>query len=171
MEFYTLGHSDRSLEFVVGLLLGYGIQRLVDIRTIPRSLHNPQFNRDTFSLNLQAVGVHYTHMPGLGGLRRARPDSVNKGWTNSSFRGYADYMQTSEFTAALDSLITLGEKERIAFMCAEAVPWRCHRSLVSDALTIRHISVYHIMSRVSATLHQITPMARIKGLQLTYPLK
>ena len=165
-----MGHSTRSLEFVVSLLLGYEIEHLVDIRTIPRSFHNPQFNSDSFALDLGSVDIRYTHMPSLGGLRKALPNSVNKGWTNSSFRGYADYMQTPEFSTALDELIAMGKRMRTAFMCAEAVPWRCHRSLVSDALTVRKIPVYHIMSRVTASLHQLTPFAHVQGIRITYPV-
>jgi uncharacterized protein (DUF488 family) len=168
---WALGHSNRTLEFFVSLLLGYQIQRLVDVRTVPRSRHNPQFNRESLPENLKAAGIRYTHMPGLGGLRRPQPDSVNQGWENASFRGYADYMQASDFAKNLEKLIEMGRKERIAFMCAEAVPWRCHRSLIADALTIRDIPVYQIMSRVSAPRHHITPWAQVQGTTITYPPK
>jgi len=168
---YGIGHSNRPLEFFVGLLLGYGVERLVDVRTVPRSRHNPQFNKETLPADLQSAGIRYAHMAGLGGLRHAKKDSVNTGWTNSSFRGYADYMQTPEFEKNLEDLIALAKKETIAFMCAEAVPWRCHRSLIADALTIRGIPVYQIMSRVSAPLHQLTPWAKAEGKRLTYPSK
>jgi len=166
---YAIGHSNRSLEFFVQLLLGYDIQRLVDVRTVPRSRHNPQFNRETLPLDLNHVGIAYTHMSGLGGLRHAQKDSINTGWQNSSFRGYADYMQTPEFEENLQKLITLAKKETVAFMCAEAVPWRCHRSLIADALTVRGIPVHQIMSRVSAPLHTLTPWANVQGKKLTYP--
>jgi uncharacterized protein (DUF488 family) len=168
---YTIGHSNRTLEFFIGLLLGYEIQRLVDVRTIPRSRHNPQFNRETLPEDLKSVAIAYTHMPGLGGLRHARKDSVNMGWENASFRGYADYMQTVEFEKNLEKMIALGQKERVTFMCAEAVPWRCHRSLIADALTVRGVPVRHIMSRVSAPRHEITPWAHVSGQQITYPPK
>jgi uncharacterized protein (DUF488 family) len=166
---YGIGHSNRTLEFFVGLLLGYEVEHLIDVRTVPRSRHNPQFNRESLPSNLATVGLRYSHMPGLGGLRRAKKDSTNTGWQNSNFRGYADYMQTPEFEDNLERLINLGKKETIAFMCAEAVPWRCHRSLIADALTARGIAVHQIMSRVSAPLHQLTPWARVEGKRVTYP--
>jgi len=168
MEIFTLGHSNRTLQYVVDLLLGYGIECLVDIRTIPRSRHNPQFNGDTLPRDLKPLGIDYVHMPHLGGLRRPRPDSKNTRWINSSFRGYADYMQTPEFASAIDELIARARRQTVAYMCAEAVPWRCHRSLVSDALTVRGISVYDIMSRVTASAHTLTPFARALGTQLIY---
>jgi len=166
---FTIGHSNRTLEFFAGLLLGYEIKRLVDVRTIPRSRHNPQFNRETLPEDLKSVGIAYTHLPGLGGLRHALKESVNRGWENASFRGYADYMQTAEFEKNLGKLIAMGQEARVAFMCAEAVPWRCHRSLIADALTVRGVPVRHIMSRVSAPRHEITPWAVVKGRRITYP--
>jgi uncharacterized protein (DUF488 family) len=168
MTLFTVGHSNRTLEFLVSLLQGYEIQRLVDIRTIPRSRHNPQFNLDVLPAMLKALGIAYTHAPALGGLRRPRPDSHNDGWKNKSFRGYADYMQTPEFEGAIRELIGMAKNERIAIMCAEAVPWRCHRSLVADSLTVRGVSVQHIMSRVSAPKHQVTRWARVEGDQILY---
>jgi uncharacterized protein (DUF488 family) len=167
--FYALGHSNRSLEFFVGLLLGHEIKRLVDIRTVPRSRHNPQFNRDTLPANLRSVGIAYTHLPGLGGLRRPVPNSPNAGWKNTNFRGYADYMQTPAFEKNLEQLIELGRAAPIAFMCAEAVPWRCHRSLLADALIAKGIPVRQIMSRVSAPAHRVTPFARIRHRRVGYP--
>jgi uncharacterized protein (DUF488 family) len=171
LRIYTVGHSNRTLEFLVSLLQGYEIARLVDIRTVPRSRFNPQFNKDTFPQMLKTVGIAYTHMPALGGLRRPQKDSINMGWNNSSFRGYADYMQRPEFEKALKELMQMGRQEQIAIMCAEAVPWRCHRSLVADALTVRGVEVHAIMSRVSAPLHQITPWAQVRGTRVTYPAK
>jgi uncharacterized protein (DUF488 family) len=168
---YALGHSNRTLEFFVGLLLGYGVQRLVDVRTIPRSFHNPQFNKDSLPNDLRSVGIRYRHMPGLGGRRRPLPHSINQGWTHPSFRGYADYMQTPAFEKSLDELIAMTRTETVAFMCAEAVPWRCHRSLIADALTIRKIPVHQIMSRVSAPVHEITSFAVVKGNKIIYPPK
>jgi uncharacterized protein (DUF488 family) len=131
---YTVGHSTRSLEELVGILRAHGIERLVDVRTIPRSRHNPQFNRETLSKALHNRRLSYRHMKTLGGLRHARPDSINTGWRNASFRGFADYMQTPSFQEALDALVQLAAQKRTAIMCAEAVPWRCHRSLIADAL-------------------------------------
>jgi len=169
-DLYAVGHSNRTLEFFVSLLLGYGITHLIDVRTLPRSRHNPQFNRESLPENLKKVGIAYTHMPGLGGLRRPQKDSPNAGWKNSSFRGYADYMQTDEFRENLERLIASAKKETIVFMCAEALPWRCHRSLIADALTVRGIPVHQIMSRVSAPLHQVTSWAKVEGLRITYPV-
>jgi uncharacterized protein (DUF488 family) len=169
LALYGIGHSNRTLEFFAGLLLGYEIKRLVDIRTIPRSRYNPQFNKDSLPENLKKLGVAYTHMPELGGLRRAQPDSINTGWKNANFRGFADYMQTPEFDQALGRLITFSEKEHVAFMCAEAVPWRCHRSLVADALVARGLRVFQIMSRVSAPAHTLTSFAVIRGKRVYYP--
>jgi uncharacterized protein (DUF488 family) len=167
--FFAVGHSNRELEFFIGLLLGYGVTHLADVRTIPHSRHNPQFNRESLPENLKKVGIAYSHWPELGGLRKPRPDSLNDGWKNSSFRGYADYMQTIEFGEAIERFMALGKKETIVFMCAEAVPWRCHRSLIADALLARRIPVHQIMSRVSAPLHKITSWARVEGSRVTYP--
>src|SRR5262249_30706211 len=166
---YAIGHSNRTLEFFVGLLMGYEVQQLIDVRTVPRSRHNPQFNRETLPADLQHVGIHYTHMAGLGGLRHTTKDSINKGWENSSFRGYADYMQTPEFETNLEKLIAMAKKETIAFMCAEAVPWRCHRSLIADALTVRGIPVAHLRTEKRTQPHVLKPVARVEGTQLTYP--
>jgi uncharacterized protein (DUF488 family) len=165
----TVGHSTRTLEAFVSLMQMHGVTRVVDIRTIPRSRHNPQFNGDTLPESLSAVDIGYTYMPGLGGLRRARPDSPNQGWRNASFRGYADYMQTPEFKENLQKLLDVARRERIALMCAEAVPWRCHRSLIADALSVRGIPVEHIMSAKSRQAHRLTPFARVKNASVTYP--
>src|SRR4029077_11995930 len=134
---FTIGHSTRSLAALVEILRAHGVERLVDVRTIPRSRHNPQFNPETLSKALHNRHLSYRHMKTLGGLRHARPDSINTGWRNPSFRGFADYMQTPAFHEALASLLNLAEQKPTAIMCAEAVPWRCHRSLIADALTAR----------------------------------
>ena len=147
----------------------HGIERLADIRTVPRSRHNPQFSRENLPGSLEAAGIRYVHMPGLGGLRTPRKDSINTGWRNDSFRGYADYMQTAEFERHLEELIALAGKERVAIMCAESVPWRCHRSLVADALTARSVAVRHIMSATSARAHTMTPFAQVEAERVTYP--
>src|SRR5450759_3586339 len=133
----TIGHSTRSAKEFIHILKAHQVQRLVDVRTVPRSRHNPQFNRSQLSPALHSARLHYRYMPGLGGFRHARQDSINLGWRNASFRGYADYMQTPEFQQHLNALIGLAQKEKIAVMCAEAVPWRCHRSLIADALSVR----------------------------------
>jgi uncharacterized protein (DUF488 family) len=165
----TIGHSTRPVKEFIHLLKAHGVQRLVDVRTVPRSRHNPQFNRDQLSSALHCARLHYRYMPGLGGFRHARKDSVNTGWRNLSFRGYADYMQTPDFEKNLDTLIELAEQERIAVMCAEAVPWRCHRSLIADALLVRGVEVREITSAVHTTLHSLTPWALVQGVEITYP--
>lgn len=166
---YTVGHSTRPAEEFVALLAAHDIRRLVDVRTIPRSRHNPQFNSDRLAETLQEAGIEYAHMPALGGLRRPSPRSVNFGWRNDSFRGYADYMQTEAFSSALDQLIALASPAPTAIMCAEAVPWRCHRSLIADALVIRGIETLEIASTTRTTPHKLTPFARVDGIRLTYP--
>jgi uncharacterized protein (DUF488 family) len=166
---FTIGHSTRPITAVVRLLKAHGVQRVIDVRTIPRSRHNPQFNRDQLSPSLHRARIHYTHMAGLGGLRHARPDSINMGWRNASFRGYADYMQTPEFVESLRRCLDLARRERVVLMCAEAVPWRCHRSLIADALLVRGIAVSEITSGVRTRPHVLTPWARVKGTRLTYP--
>jgi hypothetical protein len=165
----TIGHSTRELALFLGLLRTHGVTRLVDVRTIPRSWHNPQFNKDTLPDALRSAGVGYQHMPGLGGLRHACPDSPNKAWRNLSFRGYADYMQTPEFQEDLQVMMGLARKERVALMCAEAVPWRCHRSLIADALVAWGFEVEHIMSATHCQMHAIRPWAVVKGKRVTYP--
>jgi uncharacterized protein (DUF488 family) len=169
----TVGHSTHPIEKFIGMLAGNGVELLVDVRTMPRSRHNPQFNRETLPASLQPAGIAYVHMQGLGGLRHARPDSVNTGWRNLSFRGFADYMQTPEFAAALQHLIEQSSARRAAIMCSEALPWRCHRSLIADALTVRGIPVEHIMNASSRKPHSLTPFAHIEhadGDKITYTL-
>jgi uncharacterized protein (DUF488 family) len=166
---WTLGHSTRPIDEFIGLLRAHQISLLVDVRTIPRSRHNPQFNRDALAQSLSDAGLQYQHLPALGGLRKPRKDSVNQGWRNASFRGYADYMQTEEFWIALDELMGHGAQMRTAIMCAEAVPWRCHRSLVADALLSRGWDIRHIMSPEKATPHVLTPFAHFEKGTLTYP--
>ncbi len=166
---FSIGHSTRSLDDLLQLLRAHGVQRLVDIRSIPRSRHNSQFNRETLSRFLRNRRIAYRHMKSLGGLRHARADSLNKGWRNASFRGYADYMQTPEFEEALGKLIALAEEKRTAVLCAEAVPWRCHRSLLADALCVRGFRVRHILGRNRADAHRLSPMAKVRGTRVTYP--
>ena len=166
---YTIGHSTRAIESLIRLLKAHGVQRVIDVRTVPRSRHNPQFNRDQLSPALHRARIHYRHMPGLGGLRRAGRDSANMGWRNASFRGYADYMQTSTFRENLDRCIELAKHQRVVLMCAEAVPWRCHRSLIADALVARGIEASEITSGVRTRPHSLTPWAQVTGTQVTYP--
>jgi uncharacterized protein (DUF488 family) len=166
---FTIGHSTRPIEEFIGLLRVNGVEQLIDIRTIPKSRHNPQFNSETLAAALGAAGIRYTHLKELGGLRRAQADSVNLGWRNASFRGFADYMQAEEFAAGLARAIRLAEERPSALMCAEAVPWRCHRSLVADALVVRGIRVMEIISEAAPKEHALTPFACVRGLEITYP--
>ncbi len=165
----TIGHSTRPLDDFIDLLKTHGVRIIVDVRTVPRSRHNPQFNLETLPEILKSVRIGYRHMPGLGGLRHARRDSPNMGWRNSSFRGFADYMQTEEFEEGLGELINLVHRKRVCLMCAEAVPWRCHRSLIADALQVRGIPVGHITSKSQPQLHRLTSFARVDGTRITYP--
>jgi len=166
---FTVGHSNLPIEQFASLLKRYDIQRLADIRTVPRSRHNPQFNADTMGRSLQAVGIEYLPVTALGGLRHPRKDSSNTGWRNKSFRGYADYMQTEAFQNALRSLIQLGREKRTVMMCAEAVPWRCHRSLVADALNVEGVPAVEIMPDGGYRMHKLTPFARVEGKHIAYP--
>jgi len=165
----TVGHSTRTIGEFLNLLRVHGVTKIVDVRTIPRSRHNPQFNVDSLAKSLAGSGLGYVHFAGLGGLRHARSDSPNTGWRNASFRGFADYMQTSDFEAALEKLITLASRDRLALMCAEAVPWRCHRSLIADALLVRGIRVEHILSASGRKPHLLTPFAKIRDTHISYP--
>jgi uncharacterized protein (DUF488 family) len=165
----TLGHSTRPLEEFAALLQGHHVARLIDVRTVPRSRHNPQFNRETLPASLATYGIAYSHFPGLGGLRPKRKDSINMGWRNTSFRAYADYMQTDEFADSLEQMIAIAQQEQVALMCAEAVPWRCHRSLVADALIARGIDALEITSPARAQPHKLTAFAHVQGTTVTYP--
>lgn len=165
----TIGHSNRSLDTFVDLLRSNGVDRVLDVRTVPRSRHNPQFNQDALPTALDAFQISYTHLAGLGGLRHARADSPNSGWQNLSFRGYADYMQTTEFADNVQSVANLARTERCVLMCAEAVPWRCHRSLIGDALLVRGIHVEDIIGPKGRRPHVLTAFAHVDGTQVTYP--
>ena len=166
---FTIGHSTRPIDEFVELLRANGVKLLIDIRTIPKSRHNPQFNSDALEKSLRAARIQYLHVKELGGLRRAKPDSINLGWRNASFRGYADYMQTPEFEEALENATKLAETKPTALMCAEAVPWRCHRSLVADALLVRGIRVLEIVSNAEPKEHKLTPFAQVRGTKVIYP--
>lgn len=166
---YTIGHSTRTVRELSALLRAHGVEQVVDVRTIPRSRHNPQFSRPALSRSLRAAGIGYRHLKALGGLRHARPDSINLGWRHPSFRGYADYMQTEPFAAGLERLEQLAARRLTVIMCAEAVPWRCHRSLIADALTVRRWRVLHIQSRKTARPHRRTPFLRVRSGRLLYP--
>lgn len=169
MTIYAIGHSTRPLDKFIEILKAHKITLLADIRTIPRSRHNPQFNLESLEVELPKTKIKYRHLKALGGLRHASKDSINVGWENASFRGFADYMQTAEFAQGIEELIALSEKETVAIMCAEGNPFRCHRMLVADALTVRGVSVLHISSRKSAKPHKLTPFAVVDGTRITYP--
>ncbi|HZV98968.1 MAG TPA: DUF488 domain-containing protein [Methylophilaceae bacterium] len=165
----TIGHSTRPLEEFVALLKAHEVARLVDVRTIPRSRHNPQFNKETLAESLATDGIAYSHFPGLGGLRPKQANSINTGWRNASFRAYADYMQTAQFEDNLRQLIEAARLEQVAIMCAEAVPWRCHRSLVADALLARGIAAEEIVNTSHTEPHKLTAFAQVQGTTVTYP--
>jgi uncharacterized protein (DUF488 family) len=169
MTVSTVGHSTHPIEEFIGILEAHGIRRLVDVRTIPKSRRNPQFNRESLSASLPKAGIDYFHLPGLGGLRHPRKDSINTGWRNASFRGYADYMQTPEFANNLNHLMELATDAPTAIMCAEAVPWRCHRSLIADALVARGIAVMEILSATKSQPHGMTAFAQVEGQRVKYP--
>jgi uncharacterized protein (DUF488 family) len=166
---FTVGHSTRPIAEFIDVLHRYGIELLVDIRTVPGSRRNPQFGQKSLEQSLADAGIRYLHMKSLGGLRRTTEHSINLGWRNASFRGYADYMQTPEFAEAVDELAALAAEQRVAIMCAEAVPWRCHRSLVGDALLVRGIEVIDVLSETSSKPHALTPFAKVDGTRITYP--
>jgi uncharacterized protein (DUF488 family) len=166
----TIGHSNRTWKNFRDLLRAHRVKRVIDVRSIPRSRHNPQFNRATLSKKLRAARIGYVHLRKLGDLRHARRDSPNMGWRNASFRGFADYMQTSDFEVGLHRLMKLAGQKQSAIMCAEAVPWQCHRSLIADALTVRGIRVDDIISMKRSQVHSLIPFARVQGHRITYPV-
>jgi uncharacterized protein (DUF488 family) len=166
---FTIGHSTHPIDAFVAMLKAYDIEILVDIRTIPRSRHNPQFAGDVLAQTLKQEGIAYRAMRELGGLRRAAKDSPNRAWRNESFRGYADYMQSDAFQHAVEQLADLGRTSRTAIVCAEAVPWRCHRSLVGDALVVRNAPVEDILTAQNSSPHALTKFAVVNGLQIAYP--
>jgi hypothetical protein len=169
LTIFTIGHSTHPIEEFIALLKHYGIEQLVDVRTVPKSRHVPQFNSDALAKSLVQQGIGYVHRKELGGLRRAKKDSINAGWRNASFRGYADYMSTDEFAQGIDRLIELAKTKHTVIMCAEAVPWRCHRSLIGDALLVRGVGAEDIMSATSTRPHKLTEFAKVDGRRITYP--
>jgi uncharacterized protein (DUF488 family) len=166
---FTIGHSTRTLEDLVSVLKSHSVAALVDVRTVPRSRRVPQFNGDTLGGDLAKWGIQYVPLPALGGLRKPKPDSSNLAWRNASFRGYADYMQTPAFHTGLEALIRVASAKPTAIMCAEAVPWRCHRSLIGDAMIARGWNVVDLMNERSAKPHELTEFAKVKGTTVTYP--
>jgi uncharacterized protein (DUF488 family) len=165
----TIGHSTRTIDEFIHLLQLYEVSLVIDVRSIPRSKHNPQFNKDSLPAVLKTVHISYDHMLELGGLRHASRNSINMAWRNISFRGFADYMQTPQFQRAIEKLILLARRDRIALMCAEAVPWRCHRSLIEDALLIRGIPCEDIISSARHQTHSLTPFAKVDNTRIIYP--
>jgi uncharacterized protein (DUF488 family) len=165
----TIGHSTRTLDELIALLRAHGVGRLVDVRSVPRSRRSPHFDREALPGPLRDAGIAYLHMPGLGGLRKPRRDSANTAWRNDGFRGYADYMETEAFRTSLGALLGLAVESPTAIMCAEAVPWRCHRSLIADALVARAVEVRHILTATRADRHRPTSFARVVGTTVTYP--
>lgn len=166
---FTIGHSTRPIEQFLEIVDGFKIQLIADVRTIPRSRYNPQFDSEALEGSLVSHGVRYLHFEGLGGLRHARKDSINTGWRNLSFRGYADYMQAPEFSDNLERLMAAARESTTCIMCAEAVPWRCHRSLIGDALLVRGWRVEDIMGNMVSRPHTLTSFAKVSGLTITYP--
>lgn len=166
---FTVGHSTLPIDRFINLMRTYSVRQVADIRTVPRSRFNPQYNTDALAVSLPEHQIRYVPMPNLGGLRHSHAGSPNTGWRNKSFRGYADYMQTDEFRIAVDELIVMGREMRTAIMCAEAVPWRCHRSLVADALEVRGVEAIEVLSATDWRMHKITPFAHIDGTTITYP--
>ncbi|MGC8506491.1 MAG: DUF488 family protein [Thermoplasmata archaeon] len=168
---FTVGYSNRPFDQFLTLLKVNRIDILVDVRTIPKSRHRPEFNVDSLPVELGAAGISYVHMKGLGGLRKPLANSVNSGWINESFRGFADYMQTDQFRHSIGDLQDLARKNRVAIMCAEGNPFRCHRSLIADAMLIRGYRVYEITGRNRLTIHKLTPFAEVSGENITYAAK
>jgi uncharacterized protein (DUF488 family) len=165
---WTVGHSTRSGEEFAQILMAHGIEVLVDVRTFPGSRRYPQFNREALSESLASVGIKYQHEPRLGGRRTPRADSHNTAWRNSSFRAYADHMETDDFSSGVDELLELAAETRVAVMCAESLWWRCHRSLISDYLKAAGHTVIHILDKKKTEEHPFTSAARIVDGQLSY---
>ncbi len=167
---FTIGHSTRTLEELTEMLQIYGVTLLIDVRTAPHSRHNPQFNKEALPDHLKPLGIKYVHLPEIGGLRHPKANSTNLGLQNLSFRGYADYMQTKEFTDALLKILVLARENRVVLMCAEALPWKCHRILIADALIARRVRVLHIISKTGTITHELSETAHVDGTKVTYPL-
>lgn len=165
---YTIGHSTRPVAEFVEILQNYVIAALIDVRKIPRSSRNPQYGSDALAESLRSAGISYSHWPELGGLRKPQPDSPNHGWKNEAFRGYADYMLTSSFEDAAAGLVRQARTQTTAIMCAEALYKKCHRMLLSDAMTVRGVDVIHLVDINRVDLHKITPFARVTGSRIVY---
>ncbi len=168
-QLWTIGHSTRTEDEFLALLATHGIRHVADVRRYPFSRRYPHFNGDRLAAALHKAGIFYSHEPGLGGRRKAQPDSTNLAWKNESFRGYADYMGTEDFQRAMEELMAYGTNQCTVILCAEAVPWRCHRQLIADALVARGWAVHHILGADRTGLHQITTFAALDQGQITYP--
>lgn len=173
-KLYTVGHSNHTLSDFMDILHAHQIDLIVDVRTVPKSRHVPWFNKEKLTKSLPKEKINYLHLPELGGRRHTTKSSPNTGWRNASFRGFADYMQTPEFFAGLKKLNNLiKQNNKVAIMCAEAVPWRCHRSLIADAEIVRHYTVFEILSKTSARPHKLTSFAVVdrnkRPIKVYYP--
>lgn len=168
-QIFTIGYSTHSIEAFIDLLLAHTIEEVIDIRTIPRSQHCPEYSKEELKETLKVAKIGYCHIKELGGLRHVSKDSLNTGWINASFRGFADYMQTSAFQLGLEKLEKIAQKKRCVLMCAEGVPWRCHRILIADALSLKKWEVFHIQSRKTAHPHTLTSFLCVKNGQILYP--
>lgn len=167
-DIWTIGHSTRTIEHFIVMLQSFNIQEIVDIRSFPGSRRYPHFNKEALQISLPANGIGYTHLKELGGRKPAKPDSINTGWRNAAFRGFADYMQTEGFKKGIEQLKEIATTKRTAYMCSEAVWWRCHRSLVSDFLKLKGWNVFHIMEIGKAEEHTYTQPAKIVDGELSY---
>lgn len=167
---WTVGHSTRTIDEFLGVMYSYSIETVVDIRTVPRSRKNPQFNKDSLEKTLPASGIEYIHAQDLGGLRHPVSDSPNAAWRNDRFRGFADYMQTQAFNEALTWLAEFAQQKRVAIMCAEILPWRCHRSLIADVLLVNGFEVIEIFEKEKSRLHKLTSFAVVENGKVTYPI-
>ncbi len=168
LKLWTIGHSTRSIDEFTDALKSFEIQILGDVRSFPGSRRCPQFNKENLKASLAEAGIEYIHLPDLGGRRRAKPDSLNMAWQSKTFRGYADYMETADFQKGIALLLEVAREQRAAIMCAEAVWWRCHRSLISDYLKANEVEVTHIMAAGKSQTHPFTSAASIIGGKLSY---
>jgi uncharacterized protein (DUF488 family) len=166
---FTIGHSTHSIEEFIELLNAHNVQHLVDVRSIPKSRHVPQFNTEALASSLRAANIDYTHLKALGGRRHSRKNSINTGWRHASFRGYADYMSAPQFAEGLAALIQIAGATPAVIMCAEAVPWRCHRSLIADAMILQGWEVRDILTKAPAAEHRLTPFLKVVNGLITYP--
>jgi len=169
IQIWTVGHSTRTVPDLLEILRGVPIERVVDVRTLPRSRRNPQFDRDALAWELEQAGIDYRHAPELGGLRKPVADSINGALHHEGFRGYADHMQTRTFREGLERLIQEAQLNATTVMCAEASPWQCHRRLLADGLSARDVEVFHLLEAGRVEPHHLSPLARVRDASVTYP--